>query len=89
MTNMLNMWKSRVKPGENLGVNPVHIFAKNWTKKFYPLLFAPLPHPFTHLSHQLINNQLSSVLIKTFPLLHSPYNYYYDLFKYNNIKERI
>ena len=78
------MWKSRAKLSANTCVNSVHYFVQNLYLFFYPHLNVIKLHHFTHNSHHFINSLSSPVAPKTFPLLHNPYHYYYDLYKYNN-----
>ena len=74
-----------VKPCAKLRVNLVQFFVQKTCSKTFTHFIASYIDHFSPLSHLLLNNFFAPVLIKAFPLLHNPYHYYYDLYKYNNI----
>ncbi len=85
---MTKMWKSSVKLRVKSSVNRVYYFVQNSYSRFYPQKNNTLLHHFSLQSHRLINSIFSPVPANSFPLLHTPYYYNYDLYKYNNINKR-
>ena len=81
---MTKLCKSRAKLCANFRVNPVQNFVDIYTTKFYSHYNTHFFHIFILSFHRLLNNIFSPVITKTFPLLHRPYYYYYDIYKYNN-----
>lgn len=78
------MWKSRVKPSANPRANSVYFSVQILPLVFFSHFKITFKHLFSPLSHHLLNSPPFSDAIKTFPLLHNSYYYYYEIYKYNN-----
>ena len=88
MTNSQVGVKLCVKTSANLCVNHVEFSVnKLYCPTFTHFLFTFL-HIFTHLSHLLLDNLSTSILINTFTHFHTTYYYNYDFLIINNYNRK-